>query len=226
MSKILPRKSDSDISKDNPYIVDLGSKEAEVVLDALSSKTTRDIFLHIYENPSTKSEIASEFDGTIQNIKYHTDKLQKSGLIEIKRTDYSEKGKEMDVYGPTYEAVVLLASDDEINSRIKNKIKPLILTLFSGLIISLSILLTDVVRRTKEKVKIESSDTDGVGSFGSESNNESKIDTITTTVETSENIVLGFIELNPSIAITLAILIGILIGSVIYFIFDNMILQR
>ncbi|RZN61855.1 transcriptional regulator [Methanonatronarchaeum sp. AMET6-2] len=123
MSKIFPLKKRPQVKLNDPSVIELGSEEAEVVLDALSSKTTRDVFLQIYEDPCPASDIAEETGNSIQNIKYHVDKLKKAGLIEVTGTWYSETGNEMNVYAPRDEAIVLVASTLEVEDTLKKAIK-------------------------------------------------------------------------------------------------------
>lgn len=228
MSEILPKEGEGEIEIDDPRIVDLGSEEAEIVLDSLSSKTTREVFLHIYEEPSTKSQIASEFENSIQNIKYHIDKLEESNLIEKKRTDYSEKGTEMDVYGPTHEAVILLAADEDIRSKIQESIKPIGATILTGTIISASLMQLVTTSTEERDLSIDDSDTngdnkDGVGIESQDSVGTDSVSNQTdATVETAENIIIGFFEVSPSVGIAIVMFIGILIGSLTYFTIDRL----
>jgi len=37
----------------------------------------------LYEEPQTASDIAKSLDMSVQNAKYHLDKLEEAGLIEI-----------------------------------------------------------------------------------------------------------------------------------------------
>ncbi|WGI17748.1 transcriptional regulator [Methanonatronarchaeum sp. AMET-Sl] len=134
MSSIFPLKKKPQLKLEDPDVIELGSEEAEVVLDALSSKTTREVFLRIYEDPCAVSDIASETGNSIQNIKYHVDKLQKAGLIKVTGTWYSETGNEMNVYSPLNEAIVLVASHKSVEETLHRVVKSLgILAVFTGL---------------------------------------------------------------------------------------------
>jgi len=55
----------------------------------------------LYEEPQTASDIAKSLDMSVQNAKYHLDKLEEAGLIEIIDIWYSDRGREMNVYAPT-----------------------------------------------------------------------------------------------------------------------------
>lgn len=233
MSQILPKKSEKEIEVSDPQIIDLGSDKAEIVLDSLSSKTTREVFMSVYDDPSTKSEIAEEVDNSIQNTKYHIDKLEEADLIESKRTDYSEKGNEMDVYGPTHEAVILLASDKETRSKIRDSMKPLVLTIGFGAMVSTaltrfvsltgddaeSLTASELESQTSVNEDSVSKDSAGIESTKSNSSGDMIQDSgMSEKSEIAQEIAIGFIELSPSVAMALTMITGILLGSIVYFV--------
>lgn len=224
MSQILPKKGSQEIEVSDPKVIDLGSDEAEIVLDSLSSKTTRDVFMTVYEEPSTKSEIADKIDNSIQNTKYHIDKLEEASLIESKRTDYSEKGNEMDVYGPTNEAVILLASDEETKSRIRKNMKPLAATVAVGAGISAGLSrfvgMSDV--RNDSKTSEPSIQTEQESSnLGVES---ASGDVATSdTVEPVGQIAIAFFDTSPSLAVGISMILGVIVGLCLYMVFKRLI---
>lgn len=224
MSQILPKKGSQEIEVSDPKVIDLGSDEAEIVLDSLSSKTTRDVFMTVYEEPSAKSEIADKIDNSIQNTKYHIDKLEEASLIESKRTDYSEKGNEMDVYGPTNEAVILLASDEETKSRIRKNMKPLAATVAVGAGISAGLSrfvgMSDV--RNDSKTSEPSIQTEQESSnLGVES---ASGDVATSdTVEPVGQIAIAFFDTSPSLAVGVSMILGVIVGLCLYMVFKRLI---
>jgi len=60
----------------------------------------------LYEEPQTASDIAKSLDMSVQNAKYHLDKLEEAGLIEIIDIWYSDRGREMNVYAPTSSSII------------------------------------------------------------------------------------------------------------------------
>lgn len=86
---------------------------AEEVFSTLSSNTTRDVLSELYAGPKTASELSDSIDTSIQNTKYHLDKLLDADLVTITDTWYSESGNEMKVYAPSHRAIVLYETDDE-----------------------------------------------------------------------------------------------------------------
>ena len=110
MSSLLPLKpapgtaSNRDLE---PRLVGFEDESAEQILSAVTSTTARRILNHIYTEPTTASEIATEIESSVQNVSYHLDRLQNADLVEVIETWYSEQGREMDVYAPTNSALVL-----------------------------------------------------------------------------------------------------------------------
>ncbi len=107
MSKMFPFRSEVNIERRNSRILSLKEAETDAVFDALASETSRAIYNHLYEQPSTASDIANEVDTSVQNVRYHLEKLSKAGLIDEVDTWYSSRGNEMSVYAATDEAIVL-----------------------------------------------------------------------------------------------------------------------
>lgn len=94
--------------------VDVGASPSTVTLDAagdiieaLRSPTARDLLTEIYDDHATTSQLAAAVDTSLQNALYHLNRLQDAGLVEVVGTWYSEKGAEMDVYGPAVDPLVI-----------------------------------------------------------------------------------------------------------------------
>lgn len=91
-------------------VLDLHSERSDEIFDALAADTARQMLAELFEEPQTASELADSLDQSIQNIKYHTEKLQDAELIEVSETRYSDSGTEMKVYIPTENSVLLLST--------------------------------------------------------------------------------------------------------------------
>jgi DNA-binding transcriptional ArsR family regulator len=219
MSKIFPIRTERDFDLDEPVVVDLGSDKAEVYLDALSSKTTREIFVELHETPSTMSDLSNMFDDSIQNIKYHVEKLEESNLVDTVGTDYSERGNEMDVYAPTNEALVLLAGTEEAKSSMREKLKPLsVFVALAGIVSVIFSMISEI--KTTLPQKSYSSSGDDVQITQSPENGLSPTSVENTTSgsepEIIEEFTIGFISMPSEIAILAISLMSILIGALIY----------
>jgi len=114
MSSIFPLRDTVTRDEDRePRLVDLDEETADEVFEALSSGTTREIFLALHREPQTASDLAEETDTSVQNVQYHLGKLDDAALVEVVDTWYSERGTEMSVYGPQDDSLVLFAGRDK-----------------------------------------------------------------------------------------------------------------
>ncbi|SIQ97225.1 Helix-turn-helix domain-containing protein [Haladaptatus litoreus] len=114
MVDFLPSTVDSVADEErDPRVVGVDSEDADKLLSALSSKTGRNILSTLYEEPATPATIAERVDTSLQNVRYHLEKLEDGNLIEVADTAYSEKGREMKVYAPTAGPLVLFAGNED-----------------------------------------------------------------------------------------------------------------
>jgi DNA-binding transcriptional ArsR family regulator len=114
MSSIFPLRDTVTPDEDRePRLVDLDEDTADEVFEALSSETTRTIFMSLHRNPQTASDLAEETDTSVQNVQYHLGKLKDADLVAVVDTWYSERGTEMKVYAPKDDSLVLFAGRDK-----------------------------------------------------------------------------------------------------------------
>jgi DNA-binding transcriptional ArsR family regulator len=95
-----------------PRVVRVGDDAADEVLDALRSDTARTLMAALYEAPASPAELAERTGTTVQNINYHVGNLRDAGLVAPVDTRYSEKGREVTVYGPASDPIVLVGDED------------------------------------------------------------------------------------------------------------------
>ncbi|GAB3020021.1 ArsR/SmtB family transcription factor [Natronobiforma cellulositropha] len=100
MARLFPIRSEAPAREGTPRVVDLEDEDADAVFGALSSTTARRIYTHLSDEPGTPSDVAEAVDTSIQNVRYHLEKLEDAGLIEVVDTWYSSRGNEMSVYAP------------------------------------------------------------------------------------------------------------------------------
>ncbi|MFW5896417.1 MAG: ArsR/SmtB family transcription factor [archaeon] len=127
MSNLLPSTSDATPANDaTPRIVGLNSDDADALLSALSSETARKLLAALHEEPATPSRVADRIDTSLQNVQYHLEKLENADAIEVVDTVYSEKGREMNVYAPTDQPLVVFAGDEKASSGLKTALSRLL----------------------------------------------------------------------------------------------------
>lgn len=111
---LLPSSFDSSTAEEpEPRIVGVESDEADEIFAALSSETARKLLMELHDDPTPPAELADRVGTTVQNAQYHLDKLEAAGAIEIIGTAYSEKGREMNVYAPADQPLVIFAGEDD-----------------------------------------------------------------------------------------------------------------
>ncbi|XGI83948.1 ArsR/SmtB family transcription factor [Halorutilales archaeon Cl-col2-1] len=128
MSSIFGSESETELSSEQdgePRVMGVDSDDADTLINALSSETSREILAEIHDSPSTPSEIAAETDTTVQNARYHLGKLEDADLIRVADTKYSEKGREMSIYAPSEEPLLVFVGreEDSSTSGIKDALK-------------------------------------------------------------------------------------------------------
>ena len=124
---LLPSRPDTTQPDDaEPRVVDVDSEDADDVLSALSSKTARQLLVELHERPAPPSELAERVDTSVQNTQYHLDKLRSAGAVDVVDTAYSEKGREMDVFAPADQPLVIYAGDEEQGSTLRTALSRLL----------------------------------------------------------------------------------------------------
>ena len=106
--------SSPDVSPDSdPRLVGLDSEDADAIMAALSAETARVLLAELHDEPAPPGELADRVDTSLQNVQYDLEKLETAGAIEGVGTAYSEKGREMTVYGPADSPLVIYAGERE-----------------------------------------------------------------------------------------------------------------
>lgn len=127
MGRILPRTGETTPRRgDDPTLIYLDDERADDVLAAVQSGTARSILRALLAEPGTPAEVASTVDTSVENVGYHLDKLQGAGLVDVVDTAYSEKGREMDVYGASADPVVLLFGSAEDDRALRSALSELV----------------------------------------------------------------------------------------------------
>ena len=121
MARLFPLRSEAPRTEGTPRVVDLDGEDADAVFGALSSTTARAIYATLDEQPGTPSDVADAIDSSIQNVRYHLEKLEDAGLVEVIDTWYSSRGNEMSVYG-TSNGPLIVTSDGTRAARLKQAV--------------------------------------------------------------------------------------------------------
>ena len=141
---LLPSR-DPAVPDAEPRVIDVDSEDADDVLSALSAATARNLLSALTEEPAPPGELAERVDTSLQNAQYHLQKLEAAGAVEVVDTAYSEKGREMDVYAPANQPLVICAGDENDASGLRSALANLVggLAVLAGL----SVLVQQLVGR-------------------------------------------------------------------------------
>lgn len=124
-------------------VLGVSDEQTSEVLNAISSTTAREILSAVYADPATASEIAGRIGGSVQNVSYHLEKLENAGAIAVADTQYSEKGREMKIYAPADDPIVLFVGTERRQSGLLSRLKQLVSAI--GVVIATSFLVGYVV---------------------------------------------------------------------------------
>ncbi|WP_306053064.1 ArsR/SmtB family transcription factor [Natronococcus wangiae] len=125
MARLFPFRSEPSTGEGQPRVVDLEGEDADAVFGALSSTTARRIYARLDDEPGTPSDVADSIDSSIQNVRYHLEKLEDAGLVEIVDTWYSSRGNEMSVYATT-DGPLIVTSDESRASQLRTALSRLV----------------------------------------------------------------------------------------------------
>ncbi len=124
---LLPSKPDLSSEADaGPRVVGVDSEDADDLMSALTSRTARRLLSILHEEPAPPSGLADQVDTSLQNVQYHLERLEDAGAVEVVGTAYSEKGREMDVYAPAAEPLVIYAGREEEASGLRAALSRLV----------------------------------------------------------------------------------------------------
>ena len=89
-------------------VLEPGDDRAKKIGRAIASETAGDVVTILREREeATLTEIAAELGIPITSAKYHVEHLLEADIIRIVRTKYSEKGREVKVYGVRDQIVIM-----------------------------------------------------------------------------------------------------------------------
>jgi DNA-binding transcriptional ArsR family regulator len=91
----------------------LDSEEAGDLLSSIACDTARNVLTALHEQPATASEVADRVDTSLQNARHHLENLQEAGLVRVADTRYSSKGREMNVYAPSEDPMVVFVGRED-----------------------------------------------------------------------------------------------------------------
>jgi len=101
-------------TEEDAEVLTIDDEETKEILDSVSCGTTRRILVLVLEASRTPKEISELLDTSTQNVRYHLNKLEEAGLVEVTDFRYSEKGREMSVYESPGAPVIFLGTGEKM----------------------------------------------------------------------------------------------------------------
>lgn len=126
MGRLLPGGGPDTTPDAGPRVIGLDGEEADDLLTAMSSDTARELLSVLHSEPAAPSELADQVGTTLQNTQYHLEKLENAGAVEVVDTVYSEKGREMNLYAPADEPLVVVAGGASETATLRSAIGALV----------------------------------------------------------------------------------------------------
>lgn len=113
MSKLPPSASDAPEGEPGPRVIgDDTDANADELVSALSSETSRRLLAALHEDPDTASGVAERIDTTVRDARHHLARLSAAGAVEVVEVDDSEESREANVYAPADRQLVVYAGDE------------------------------------------------------------------------------------------------------------------
>ena len=94
------------MSEENVSVIEQGSAEAQKMAKSMSSPTAAALYNKLADAPATASALAQSTGLPLTTVKYHLENLLDAGVIEVVKTRWSEKGREMKIYGVADKVVI------------------------------------------------------------------------------------------------------------------------
>jgi DNA-binding transcriptional ArsR family regulator len=129
MSGLLPTQSETEVKPDDDgelRVLSLTDDDAERLIGSVSSETARSILAALEERPATASELAESVSTSLQNVRHHLGNLEEAGLVQVADTRYSVKGREMKVYAPSQDSLVVCVGSDVDKERFLDSLERLV----------------------------------------------------------------------------------------------------
>jgi predicted transcriptional regulator len=110
MSGVLPSETERGATEDDGgdfRVLPLDDDEAARLINCLAADTARSTLAALQNDSATASELADAVGTSLQNVRHHLDNLREAGLVRVVDTRYSVKGREMKVYAPARDSLVV-----------------------------------------------------------------------------------------------------------------------
>ncbi|NYT05469.1 MAG: helix-turn-helix transcriptional regulator [Methanomicrobiales archaeon] len=99
---------------DDVIVLEPGDERAQKIARAMASQTAADVLAVLKNGEHTSSEIAEALAIPMTTVKYHLENLMEAGMIDIVRTRWSKKGREVKIYGLRDQLVIVSPKNTDV----------------------------------------------------------------------------------------------------------------
>ena len=103
-----PDPSQPDRESDEKVLILPLGEESKKITQTLSNDSARQVLELLADEPMSASNIAEKLKTPLTTVKYNLDALIESGLITIKQTKWSVKGRKIKIYSPVRKLIVVV----------------------------------------------------------------------------------------------------------------------
>ncbi len=104
---------------DDVVVIQPGDERAQKIARAMASQTANAVIQAFGGGPLTSSEVARQMAIPITTASYHIVNLLDAGLLEVMETRWSEKGREVKVYGLANQVLIIAPPVSDLRSVLK-----------------------------------------------------------------------------------------------------------
>ncbi|NLM29684.1 MAG: helix-turn-helix transcriptional regulator [Methanomicrobiales archaeon] len=104
---------------ENVVVVQPGDERAQKIARAMASQTANAVIQAFGGGPLTSSEVARAMGIPITTASYHIENLLDAGVLEVMETRWSEKGREVKVYGLANQVLIIAPPASDLESVLK-----------------------------------------------------------------------------------------------------------
>jgi len=101
---------------DDVVVIQPGDERAQKIARAMASQTANAVIQAFGGGPLTSSEVSRQMAIPITTASYHIENLLDAGLLEVMETRWSEKGREVKVYGLTNQVFIIAPPISDLRS--------------------------------------------------------------------------------------------------------------
>jgi DNA-binding transcriptional ArsR family regulator len=118
-------------------VMEPGDERAQRIAKAMASQTASDILSALRDAPLSAAEIADRLAIPLTTLKYHVENLADAGLIEVVRTRWSSKGREVKVYGLTSRLIIVTPPVKDIRAILLKYASLFAVVIFASIVVAM-----------------------------------------------------------------------------------------